>query len=195
MLPLYFVKRTMDRRGLNRLCRNHHDEMNTSILYSADNTLFSVQQVACVDVPGERSDIHFEVTCEGVNHEQTLFLALIEAESPSISDSCPGLVVSISLGDGEVKDLANDQGVIGYFDGAPFERGQPLPISVDLDVIGKVCIPKITIGGESLLHPAMQLQRRDRLGALVGHTLTSVGSITFENAALNLSRSAEKTLS
>lgn len=145
---------------------------NTNLLYSADGELFSVQRVETVEMPHERSDLRFEVDVHDANHEQHLFVGLMETEKLAISEECPGLGVSISLGEGTMIDLINDVGVIGYYDSAPFDRSAPVKVCVDVDVIGKVCIPKITINGECVLHPALQLNRTGHLSALIGCTLT-----------------------
>ena len=131
-------------------------------------------------MPHERSDLRFELDCRGVNYEQSLFLGLMETSRLAISPDCPGLAVSICMGEGELRDLVNGTGVIGYYDGAPYDRDAPVRVAVDIDVIGNVCIPKITLNGETIIHPALQLERTGPLTALVGCTLTEE-SMVFEN--------------
>ena len=158
---------------------------NSSLLFSADGELFSVQRTELVEMPHERSDLRYEVECLDINHEQTIFLGVIETEVLSLSESSPGLAVAIEMGSGTLRDLVNETGVIGYFDDAPYARDRPLRIGVEMDVIGAVCIPKIVVGRESILHPALQLRRSGRLSALVGHTLTE-RSIRFGQASVKV---------
>jgi len=154
---------------------------DSTLLYSADNQLFCVRRVEKVSMPHERSDLRFEIECHRVNHEQSLFLGLMETSRLAISEDCPGLAVSICMGEGVLRDLINGTGIIGYYDGAPYDRSAPVKLCVEMDVIGKVCIPKITVNGETILHPALQLRRTGTLTALAGSTLTEE-SVEFKNA-------------
>ena len=159
----------------------------STVLYSADHQLFCVRRIDTVWMAQEheRSDLKFELECHHINGEQSIFLGLMETSRLAISNNCPGLAVSICMGEGVLRDLINDTGVIGYFDGAPYDRSAPVKFRVEIDVIGKVCIPKITVNDESILHPALQLERAGPLTALVGHTLTEE-SIAFENATVQV---------
>ncbi|MCB1100127.1 MAG: hypothetical protein KDN22_31475 [Verrucomicrobiae bacterium] len=183
MIPVVFTKKHFTQ------IRTHHnpgaDMHNTNLLYSADGELFSVQRVETVEMPHERSDLRFEVEVHDANHEQRLFVGLMETEKLAISEDCPGLAVAISLGEGTMIDLINDTGIVGYYDSAPFDRSVPVRVSVEVDVIGRVCIPKITVNGESILHPALQLNRTGHLSALIGCTLTE-RSVSFKNGKVSV---------
>lgn len=153
-------------------------KQSTNLLYSADGELFNVRRVKVMEMSDECSALRFEVDVHGVNHEQRLFVGVMETEKFAISAGCPGLAVSLSMGEGTLVDLINGTGVIGFFDCAPIERGVPVKIVVEMDVFGGVCIPKISLNGEELLHPALQLNRSGHFSALIGSTLTEK-SVTF----------------
>ena len=182
MIPVVFTKKHFIQIRTQNGAADMH---NTNLLYSADGELFSVQRVEVVEMPHERSDLHFEVEAHDANCEQSLFVGLMETEKLAISEGCPGLAVSISMGEGTLVDLINDMGVIGYFDSAPFDRDAPVKITVEMDVIGRVCIPKILVNGEGILHPALQLNRTGHLSALIGCTLTEK-SVTFQNGEVSV---------
>ena len=151
MIPVVYTKKHFLQ------IRNQNGEsnmQNSTLLYSAEGQLFTVQRTELVTMPTERrSDLRFEVEAHEINHEQHLFIGLMETEKFAVSDESSGLAVSICPGEGTLTDLINGTGVIGYFDEAPFAKGEVLKISIEIDIVGKVCIPKIAVNGEVILTP------------------------------------------
>ncbi|MEM0896895.1 MAG: hypothetical protein AAGJ79_08400 [Verrucomicrobiota bacterium] len=151
---------------------------------------FNVARVIETDVSSHEGDIMFEIELRlrGVN--QNLFAGFVQSHwfSGGHAEAVPGIGMSIDPASGEVKDLLNEQGIVGYFDASPFECGETIFFCLSVEKIGNVFLPKLTVGEETLLYPALHLEAGSMMSFVVG-TTSKGRDATFENPHLQLTRS------
>ncbi|HEX2747828.1 MAG TPA: hypothetical protein VHM91_07510 [Verrucomicrobiales bacterium] len=179
MLPLFYT-----RQYLLDCWTTRRAQSSKSMIYSAENNLYAVRRVDTAAMPDHRSTIVFE--CDLVHGErgQKVFLGLMETDAVSIAAHSPGIGISVDLHTGLVTDVVNDQGVLGYLECAPIEADGPLHVRIEVDMIGRVLLPRIVVGNDVILHPALYLDAREGLSALVGTSVHPLGDARFENTLL-----------
>ena len=79
-----------------------------------------------------------------------------------------GIAVAIYPATGEVCDLSNGGGVIGYLAKAPLAPGVPVPCDLTLYRFGQNFVCSVRIQGEIFLYPAFSMASSTRLTAFVG---------------------------
>ncbi len=179
MLPLFYTRQfLMDR------WKEKKELSARAMIYSTDNQLFSVDRVDSTALPTGWATIAFECDLHQGAESHKVFLGLMETESAGVTRS-PGIGVSVDLQTGLVVDVVNDMGVLGYLEDAPTEADGPLHVKVEVETIGHVMIPRIIIGNDVILHPALYLEAHERLSALVGTSLNPLGDTRFENKVLH----------
>ena len=162
-----------------------------TMIFSTDQILFSLQRIGEVLLPAKRGEVVFSGTFNHRHRGQEIFLALVETTAMGQPDErSPGLGIRIDLQTGLIMDLLNDQGVLGYLPYRTLAPHQDIPFSIEMDLIGRVCVPRLVIGGEIILHPALYLITRGSLSALTGLSLHPPGQATFTD--LHLTSSVEQ---
>lgn len=180
MLPLFYTRLfLLDRWAEKRT------QPTKAMIYSAENNLYSVRRVDTTAVPDHRTTLVFEGDLHHGERNQKLFLGLMETDSVGIASRSPGIGVAIDLQTGLVTDLVNDQGVLGYLENPPGEADGPLHVRVEVETIGRVLLPRIIVGDDVILHPALYLDAQEGLSALVGTSVHPPGDARFENAVLH----------
>ncbi len=150
-----------------------------AMIFSADQILFSLRRVGEILLPAKHGNITFSGTFKHGDRGQEIFLALVETTAMGQSERSPGIGFKIDLQTGLIMDLLNDQGVLGYVPWRTLAPHQTIPFSIELELIGRVCVPKLIIGTESYLHPALYLVTRGSLTGLTGTTLHPLGDASF----------------
>ncbi len=83
-----------------------------------------------------------------------------------------GFAIRIDLERGEIWDLVNDSGLIGWVDRAiGFSAAggdEPLLLSLEIERVGSAFLPKLQIGGEEWLYPAIRSIAALDFAALAG---------------------------
>ncbi len=79
-----------------------------------------------------------------------------------------GIAVAIYPATGEVCDLSNGGGVIGYLAKAPLTPGAPIPCDLTLYRFGQNFVCSVRIQGEIFLYPAFPLSGTAKMTAFVG---------------------------
>ena len=97
------------------------------------------------------------------------------------NERSPGVGIKIDLQTGLIMDLLNDQGVLGYLPWRTLAPQQDIPFRLEMELIGRVCVPRLVIGGEIILHPSLYLITRGSLSALTGTSLHPQGEARFFN--------------
>ena len=180
MLPLFYTRQfLMDRWTEKR------SNPSKSMIYSAENNLYNVRRVDTAAMPRDRSTLVFECDLHHGERSQKVFLGLMETESVGISSRSPGIGIAVDLQTGLITDVVNDQGVLGYLENAPTETDGPVHVCIEVEMIGRVVLPKITVGDDVILHPALYLDAQEGLSALVGTSMTPLGDARFENTVLH----------
>jgi len=180
MLPLFYT-----RQFLLDLWTARRANSSKSMIYSAENNLYAVRRVDTAAVPDQRSTIVFECDLHQGLRSQKVFLGLMETDSVGIVSRSPGIGIAVDLQTGLVTDLVNDQGVLGYLESAPGDAEGPLHVRIEVDMIGRVVLPRIIVGDDVILHPALYLDAQEGLSALVGTSVHPLGDARFENTMLH----------
>ena len=180
MLPLLYTRQyLLDRIATRRANRSQ------SMIYSAENNLYAVNRVDTAAVTEDRTTLIFECDLHQGVRSQKVFLGLMETENLGIATNSPGIGVAVDLQTGLVTDVVNDQGVLGYLENAPGDANGPVHVRVEVEVIGRVVLPRIQVGDDEILHPALYLDPHGGLSALVGTSVYPFGDARFENARLH----------
>jgi hypothetical protein len=151
------------------------------MILSADQILFTIDHAGEVLLPAKRGEICFSGSFRHQNRGQEVFLALVETTLMRKRERSPGIGFKIDLQTGLVMDLLNDEGVLGYLPRRTLAPDQDITFRIELELIGRVCVPRLVIGGEIFLHPSLYLETRGSLSALTGTSLHPVGDAKFSN--------------
>lgn len=154
------------------------------MIFSADQMLFSLLRAGEVLLPAKRGEICFAGTFRHRDRGQEVFLALVESTSMGQSERSPGIGFKIDLQTGLIMDLLNDQGVLGYLPWRTLAPHQDISFRIEMELIGRVCVPRLIIGGEIILHPSLYLVTRGSLTALTGTALHPLGDAVFSGMEL-----------
>jgi len=85
--------------------------------------------------------------------------------------------------------MINSQGIIGYLDDTPLEERESIFLCIDVEKLRSIFIPKITVGEEKILHPALHLSNQQPISLVVGSTDPAAGAL-FENPHFMITRRA-----
>lgn len=152
-----------------------------AMIFSADQMLFSIRRVSEVLLPAKRGEVCFSGTIRHQDRGQEVFLGLVETTAMGQHERSPGVGIKIDLQTGLIMDLLNDQGVLGYLPWRTLAPLQDIPFRLEMELIGRVCVPRLVIGGEIILHPSLYLITRGSLSALTGTSLHPQGEAKFFN--------------
>ena len=79
-----------------------------------------------------------------------------------------GIAVSINTKNGELRDPINDQNVIGSINTSSLDHESPNFLCLEYEKIKSIYIPKLTIGEEKILLPAIHLPELRSMSIVVG---------------------------
>lgn len=116
------------------------------------------------------SQISFTVEVEHQHLTQRLMVGLLDDQREH------GVAFTIHPATGEVGDLVNGAGVIGYVSLSPLVPGQRIKAEIVIYKYGRNCVCNVRVLGETFLYPAFVLPENTRLTALVGtHSQSGFG--------------------
>lgn len=141
---------------------------------------FAVNRVETARLESDSASIIFEVEVHHLRVGQKIFCGLLDRELKA------GVGLSIDTESGEIVDLINDQGIIGFLNAAPLPEGVPILLRLSMDKFGSTHICNAEIAGEHILYPAVLLDKVGEIGAVLGSTLSEEHGISFENARLEI---------
>lgn len=134
--------------------------MNSTIPNLQQFQLEELGQTPTVDNPN--AEISFKVDVEPNRVTKRIVVGIRD-------ESCNrGITVAIYPATGEVCDLCNGGGVIGYLSQAPVSPGAPVACDLTLYRFGANFVCSVRIQGEIFLYPAFSLEGNTRLTAFVG---------------------------
>ncbi len=180
MLPLFYTRQFLLERWAQK-----RGKSSKAMIYSAENNLYAVRRVDTTAVPDHRMTLVFEGDLHHGERSQKIFLGLMETDAVGIVPHSPGIGIAIDLQTGLVTDLVNNQGVLGYLENPPGEAEGPVHVRVEVETIGRVLLPRIFVGDDVILHPALYLDALEGLSALVGTSVHPPGDARFDNAVLH----------
>ena len=188
MLPLLYTRQFLMERW-----KAKRSKSSQSMIYSAENNLYAVRRIDTAVPPEKRSTLIFDCDLIHGDRQQKIFMGLMETASLNMTCRSPGIGVSIDLLTGLVIDLLNDQGVLGYLEDVP-QAGVSVHVRVEVDIIGRVYLPKIIVGENVILHPALYLDAHDQISAVVGTSVHPLGDARFENTRLRVEEANPEVL-
>lgn len=148
------------------------------------NKHFNVSHLHEATIAMDNGEVVFEIELRMRHLDQRLFIGLLDADDMA---EHRGIGVSIDPDSGEIYDVVNDQGIIGYIEDAPLEVNSSMFLCLEFEKIKRIYIPKLTLGEEKILHPALHLPNVNTMSLIVGTTAMDGGAV-YENPHLMVTR-------
>lgn len=149
---------------------------------------FAISRAGIAAVSDRSSEVYFDIECTHFHNEQKILIGLVDSAKLTDDYLSQGLGVAINPKTGEIRDLINGQGIIGYLEEAPLEPYKAVRMAVEIEKIGNVYIPRIIVGDETILHPALYIGTLQSMAALVGTTTQPDAGACFDkpNVGVNV---------
>lgn len=144
---------------------------------------FSLHAIDQVCLSKGHSQLSFSVELAHDQITQRVLLALLDENRQR------GACVAIYPATGEVCDLTNGGGVIGYLSLSPLFPGQSIHCELLIYKFGPNCVCTARVCGETFLYPAFVMDGRPRLTALVGYD--SGAGIQWEEEMLRVTETQQ----
>lgn len=150
-----------------------HPSASSAALDLLDNP-FLLEVVGSVEIPEDNAELAFQMDLiPGQCPDQICFgFAALEDAKPQ---HVPGFAVRLDLARGEVWDALNGAGLLGELETGPLGLGryddeEPLLLSLVLEKRGRNLLPRLRIGSDTLLYPALLAHPGQVLSAVTGST-------------------------
>lgn len=134
--------------------------MNVAIPDLSQFSLEELGQAPSVDKPN--AEVSFKVDIEPGRVTRRVVVGILDETRKR------GIAVAIYPATGEVCDLVNGAGVVGYLANTPLAPGAPVPCDLTLYRFGRNFVCSVRIQGEIFLYPSFSLSGAARLTAFVG---------------------------
>ncbi len=132
-------------------------------------------------VEDSHSRITFTLSLEHQHISQRLFFALLDDSREH------GVAISVHPATGEVCDVMNGGGVIGYLSSSPLAPKQSVDCEIVLFKFGANCVCNARVDGETFLYPAFTMIDTHRLSGIVGvENDNARGGIVHSNVHLEV---------
>ncbi|MDF1751371.1 MAG: hypothetical protein P1U89_01215 [Verrucomicrobiales bacterium] len=123
---------------------------------------FTIQAVDEIRFSGTNEEIKYSV--EIIPHSITNRVVVALMDQRQLT----GMAVAIYPATGEVCDVSNGGGVIGYLRNAPLNPSVPIKCELSVFRFGKNFVCSTVIDGETFLYPAFSFEPSAPMAALVG---------------------------
>ena len=135
-----------------------------------DNQRFKLSRIHDTEVNLISGEVVFEVELDLSDDNQRLFLGLMDTHRTNEKSMSmqSGIAVSINTKNGELRDPINDQNVIGSINTNSLDYESPNFLCLEYEKIKSIYIPKLTIGEEKILLPAIHLPELRSISIVVG---------------------------
>ena len=123
---------------------------------------FDLASFGQLNVPAQPLRFGFQVDIIPAQFESPhlLFGLVSRTRTPEGKTRSVGFAVRVDLTNGEIWDMANDSGLIGWLESrgdlGRFTDEEPMLLSWEVEHLGSALIPRLQIGGEEWLYPAVQ---------------------------------------
>jgi len=122
--------------------------------------------------PSVPSRFGFQVDLKHVTGVQEIVFGLVQPANGRASAQRVGFAVRVNLELGEIWDLVNGSGMIGWLEEpagwAEGERQESLLLSLEIERVGSALLPKLQVGGEEWLYPAIRCGEELEFMAIAG---------------------------
>jgi hypothetical protein len=154
--------------------------MNVNIPELSQFALEELGQTPIVENPN--AEVSFKVDIEPSRVTRRVVVGILDESRKR------GIAVAIYPATGEVCDLSNGGGVIGYLARSPLAPGVPVPCDLTLYRFGQNFVCSVRIQGEIFLYPAFSLSSSTKLTAFVGQEAAgdSASSIGWSHLRLDV---------
>ncbi len=153
--------------------------MNVAIPELNQFSLEALGQTPVVDKPN--AEVSFKVDVEPGRVTRRIVVGILDEGRKR------GIAVAIYPATGEVCDLCNGGGVIGYLAQAPLTPGVPVPCDLTLYRFGQNFVCSVRVQGEIFLYPAFSLGGAARLTAFVGQESNdATGKVAWSHLRLDV---------
>ena len=134
------------------------------------NQQFKLSRIHDTEMDLISGEVVFEIELELSQDNQRLFLGLMDTHriNEKSMSMQSGIAVSINTKNGELRDPINDQNVIGSINTSSLDYESPNFVCLEYEKIKSIYIPKLTIGEEKILLPAIHLPELRSLSIVVG---------------------------
>lgn len=96
-----------------------------------------------------------------------------------------GFAIRIDLERGEIWDVINDSGLVGWLEQPLASLGnERILLSLEIERAGSALLPKLQIGGEEWLYPALRSNEAIQLAAVAGTNARVNAQDAFSNPTL-----------
>jgi hypothetical protein len=128
---------------------------------------FSLLNYGSIDVvPGPaKFGFEIEVTPSVVLSE--VYLALVQPDTNPGQERV-GFGIRIDWERGEIWDALNGAGIVGWLDEDWGGFGSPVKLSFQIERVGSALLPRLTVGSEEWLYPALRSKTQLKMIALAG---------------------------
>lgn len=119
---------------------------------------FDVLNFGTLTVPAKPSRFGFQLDVTPTPSLTHVVFGLVQPSSTPRGKARVGFAVRIDLERGEIWDLINDSGLIGWVE-TPLGCDGESPtflLSLEIERIGSALLPKLQVGGEEWLYPAVR---------------------------------------
>lgn len=152
---------------------------------------FDMLNFGSVAAPSGPARFGFQVDVTPSALLSQVVFALVRDASDSDSPHRAGFGVRVDLERGEIWDIVNGSGLIGWLEeplGAQAgERRQPILFSLEIERIGSALLPKLQVGGEEWLYPAVRSTEHMDFLAVGGCKGSALSGVSAESALANAS--------
>ena len=149
------------------------------------NQQFKLSRIHDTEMDLISGEVVFEIELELSHENQRLFLGLMDSHriNEKSMSMQSGIAVSINTKNGELRDPINNYNVIGNINQSLLDYENPNFVCLEYEKIKSIYIPKLTIGEEKILLPAIHLPDLSSISIVVG---SSAGdwAAKFNNAHL-----------
>lgn len=147
---------------------------------------FELLNFGTLEVPAEPVRFGFQVDLTPSVLLSQVAFGLIQKDD---SGSRLGFAVRLDLDRGEIWDMVNNSGLIGWIEEpqnyVSAATSEPILLSLEIERMGSALLPKLQVGGEEWLYPAVRSHEPLEFVAVAGCTAAHAeGLELFSNAAV-----------
>ena len=164
-------------------------QAHTISLPDAEFESFELLNFGSVEVPAEPVRFGFQIDLTpSVLLSQVVFGLVQKGGKPGTPNRA-GFAVRLDLDRGEIWDMVNNSGLIGWIDEpqgyVSAGSQEPILLSFEIERIGSALLPKLQVGGEEWLYPAVRSMDGMEFVAVAGCSAAHLeGLELFSNAAV-----------
>ena len=122
-------------------------------------------------VPGKPMRFGFQIDIVPSALSPEIAFGVVQRD-PAKGSLGAGFAVRIDLSRGEIWDLVNNSGLVGWIEHPlglhSYSTEEPMLLSWEIERIGSVLIPKLQVGGEEWLYPSIRCADSLQLTAVAG---------------------------